>query len=410
MATAKLYDLNAYIKVNEAGVVSCVKSEKPGYEGLYEVISDSTIFAPEGGGQKADRGTFGDADVMDVVKKGNEIVHFTSKELKVGETYTQQIDFDLRFRRMQNHNAEHLLCGIIHKNHGYNNVGFHISEREDRNGRIILETTMDVDGPLTSEDIAAAELEANKAVAENVAVYARIMEPSEAEGIPFRCKTEIEDDIRLVYIEGYDICACCAPCLKSSGEIQVVKVLDYMPHRGGTRITLTAGLDAISDYVMLHDSNREIMRILSSKREECSSAVFSLNDKMTEDKEEINSLKKRIVSLLKKDLERKIYGNNSAFTVFDAGEVDEIQARTLINDTVNIKEGVVLILYAESDKGYRFAAGKNDPSGKYSLVKLASKMRENLNARGGGNEQMIQGNISSDAETLEKWFEMGEIQ
>ena len=77
---------------------------------------------------------------------------------------------------------------------------------------------------------------------------------------------------------------------------------------------------------------------------------------------------------------------------------------------MNIKEGVVLILYAESDKGYRFAAGKNDPSGKYSLVKLASKMRENLNARGGGNEQMIQGNISSDAETLEKWFEMGEIQ
>jgi alanyl-tRNA synthetase len=66
-----------------------------------------TAFFPEGGGQPADTGSLAEARVLDVLEKGGEIRHMTDKPLTAGAVVSGNIDWEQRFRRMQNHSGEH---------------------------------------------------------------------------------------------------------------------------------------------------------------------------------------------------------------------------------------------------------------------------------------------------------------
>ena len=403
MKTKKIFDTDAYIIENKARVLKCTPSEREDYKGLFEVICDSTVFSPEGGGQKADEGFFNDIKVKDVQEIEGEIIHFLEKEVEAGSEVNQSIDFELRKRRMQVHNAEHLICGIIHKRYGYSNVGFHVSESYEEGKLVKVEAVMDVDGVIEPEDLADIEKEANKAIEENVKIFALLPDKEEAKNIDYRSKLDIEENLRLVVIEGYDTCACCAPCLKASGEIGLVKIVDFMVHRQGMRLTLVAGLDAFCDYVGLHDQNKEIMKVLSAKRDECASSVMSQAERLNKAHEEIIGLKKSITELYSISLAQRIDDAKGDYLVFFADSLDEVQARTLINENVAKKDLIILILFDKNENGYKFVAGKND-SVSVSLKDLAAKMREGLSARGGGSEKMIQGSIESDRESIQNFF------
>ena len=406
MKTLKIFDTDAFVDSNEATVTDCKKSNKDGFKDCFEVITDSTIFAPEGGGQKSDEGFFDDVKVTDVQEIDGEIIHFLEKEIKAGTKVLQKIDMNLRMRRMQNHNAEHLICGLIHAKFGYDNVGFHLSELRDDDGNLeSIEAIMDVDGPVSAEDLKEIEMKANVAISENVPIYAILPSPEEAEKISYRSKLDISENLRLVIIDGYDVCACCAPCLDSSAQIQLVKIVDFMPHRGGMRLTLKAGIDAVKDYIALHDDEKGMMKVLSCERGRCAEAAERMNVKLTEAHEETVSLKRQITVMLEKELKNTIRMQESAYTVYFADSIDEIQARTLINDNVKEAQKVIIILFEKNNDTYRFVAGKNDVLTDISLKDLAGRMRENLNARGGGSEQMIQGSVTSDRETIEKFFD-----
>ena len=63
MITEKLYYKDSHIKAFTAKVIDCRKNENG-----FEVILDKTAFFPEGGGQYADTGKIGEADINDVQK------------------------------------------------------------------------------------------------------------------------------------------------------------------------------------------------------------------------------------------------------------------------------------------------------------------------------------------------------
>ncbi|MBP5494987.1 MAG: hypothetical protein J6X97_07800 [Lachnospiraceae bacterium] len=405
MKTLKIFDTDAFKDSNEATVTDCKKSNKEGFEDCFEVITDSTIFAPEGGGQKCDEGFFDDVKVIDVQEIDGEIVHFLEKEINAGTKVLQKIDMNLRMRRMQNHNAEHLICGLIHARFGYDNVGFHLSEIRNDDGSIVsIEAIMDVDGPVSAEAIKEIEMKANVAISENVPIYAILPSAEEAEKISYRSKLDISENLRLVIIDGYDVCACCAPCLDSSAQIQLVKIVDFMPHRGGMRLTLKAGIDAVKDYIALHDDEKSTMKVLSCERGRCAEAAERMNVKLTEAHEDKVSLKRQITVMLEKELKNTIRMQESTYIVYFADSIDEIQARALINDNINEAEKVIIVMFDKTDDGYRFVAGKNEKLTEISLKDLAAKMRDALNARGGGSEQMIQGSIAAGHDTISDYF------
>ena len=108
MQTRKLYYEDSHLKTFRAQVLSC-QPEKDSFV----VILDSTAFYPEGGGQAGDTGVLGGVRVLDTHERGETVAHYCAAPLEPGQTVEGTIDWEARFRRMQQHSGEHIVSGII---------------------------------------------------------------------------------------------------------------------------------------------------------------------------------------------------------------------------------------------------------------------------------------------------------
>ena len=142
--------------------------------------------------------------------------------------------------------------------------------------------TVDFDGVLTEEQLYDVEQEANEAVLRNVPVTISYPSKEELETMDYRSKKEIEGQVRIVTIEGYDSCACCGTHVAKTGEIRLIKILSAQKYKGGVRVTMLSGEKAYADYCLKHINTLGIARLLSVKPEEAWDAVVRLKQKNIE--------------------------------------------------------------------------------------------------------------------------------
>lgn len=377
--TIKMYDIYSYVKEFAATVVSCEEKD-----GFYSVVLDQTAFAPEGGGQGADTGKIEDVNVLDVQIKDEIVYHKTDKPLKAGKRVICEIDWDTRFLRMQNHSAEHLVSGIIHNLYGYNNVGFHLGDSV---------VTLDCDGSLTEEDIRKIELEANKAIYANKKINILFPLADELANYDYRSKLDITENVRLVEIEDYDLCACCAPHVASTGEIGVIKILNFIPYKKGTRMEMVAGLLAFKDYCNLHNSNKSIMNLLSAKRTETAEVVERVYGELNTAKYEN---KKLSAELALSQMEKHIVNDGICIFVKNAS-YDELRScsNTLID------EFAYCYAFSNTDGDnyiYTVASKKN------IVRETVQELNKAFNGKGGGRDFFAQGKITGKKESILEYF------
>ena len=244
--TEKLFYNDSHLSKFTAMVLECEPYEKK--EGCYAVELDRTAFFPEGGGQYADTGKLKDAKVSDVREKNGRILHITDQPFEAGEIVEGEIDWETRFMKMQQHTGEHIVSGIVHARYGFNNVGFHLGTED---------CTMDFDGEISKEALQEIELEANRAVWKNLTIEVSYPSKEELEELDYRSKIEIEGQVRIVSVPGYDICACCAPHVERTGEIGMIKLVNMQRYKGGVRVTMLCGSRAceLGHFIALDDGN-----------------------------------------------------------------------------------------------------------------------------------------------------------
>ncbi len=378
--TVKLYENNAYIKEFQAEVLSCEECKNG-----FLLTLDKTAFFPEGGGQQADSGFINDAKVLDVQEKNGLITHKVEKAFSVGESVKGKIDWDVRFPRMQGHTGEHLVSGIIHSLFGYDNLGFHMSEKT---------MTLDPSGILSDEDIKEIERRANMAVYENKDVTAYYPQPEKLKDIEYRSKLDLVEGVRLVNIDGYDTCACCAPHVKRTGEIGLIKIIDYIQYKGGMRLTMVCGINAFEDYSKLHDSNKELMRLLSASRDKVNEFVVRDHEVIGTQKSEINRLN---AELSKANLDIKETGSTLlGFT--KSASFDDM--RNLVND--NLEKCEKVAFFSEDEKG---AFSYIISSATLDVRDIVKALNEKFSGKGGGRPNYAQGKITGSKEDIISFFE-----
>ena len=64
-------------------------------------------------------------------------------------------------------------------------------------------------------------------VFKNVAVKAVYPTADELKSMEYRSKIDFTDGVRVVVIDGYDSCACCAPHVPETGNIGCFKIVDF---------------------------------------------------------------------------------------------------------------------------------------------------------------------------------------
>ena len=377
--TEKLYDKDSHLKEFTGTVLSCKKTGEK-----YAVTLNQTSFFPEGGGQQSDRGYIGGAYISDVQIKNGEILHFADKPLSVGQAYDCKLDFDFRFRNMQNHSGEHIISGIVHRLYGFNNVGFHLG----------AEMTMDFDGELTRRQLDEIEDLANKAVYENLPVKAFYPTDEELKQLDYRSKLDLKENVRIVEIKGVDVCACCAPHVKATGEIGVIKILDFEKYKGGVRLIVKCGADALRDYREKYKNVLEISNLLSAKQFEVSSAVVRLNEQLSAEKAAAAALKKRLIAEKAAGFEP----DTDKTAVFENGlDIKELQ---LLADALCQKAGGIRGAFSGADGAFSFAIC----GGETALGNFFAKFKAAFNTRGGGRNGIRQGTVCADRAEIEGLF------
>ncbi len=379
--TEKLYYQNAYISSFAANVVDVTPTDKG-----YDVILDKTAFFPEEGGQSSDTGYIGDARVSYVYEKEGVIHHLTDKRPSLGEKQCT-LDFAERFEKMQCHTAEHILCGIIHRLFGLDNVGFHLGEDE---------VTFDVNGVLTREELDRVEIIANNAVFSNWPIETLFPSSDELAKIEYRSKLDITEGVRLVKIAAVDTCACCAPHVASTGEIGLIKILDFMKHRGGTRIWMVAGHRALSDYRARYENIKRISGMLSAPQLETANV---LENYLLESEQVKASLKQARLKIAELEAQSVRATNSSAVFYLPDFTIPELIA---FSNVANKKVGKITVALTGTDGDYKYVISSESVD-----LKLSAKfINYALSGKGGGTSKMIQGSFAATLDEIRKYFEV----
>ena len=379
MKTKKLYDIDAYQTIFEAKVISCTEKEN----GCYEVILDQTLFFPEEGGQTPDKGTLNGIEVLDVQIKDDAIIHMVGQFLEVGAVVNGEIDWQHRFFNMQQHSGEHIFSGLAYKRFGYHNVGFHLSNQI---------VTMDFDGVFTEDEIQEMEWAVNEAIVANVEVKTGYPTKEELTQLEYRSKKEIDGDIRIVEIPGYDMCACCAPHVHRTGEIGMFKIQSVQNHRGGVRISFLCGFRALEEYRKKSKIVTELTNILTTNQETLAENVVKL-------KTQAQSLKTKLDIAKQTNLENKIetIPTEQENVLLFERDIDTPVMRNIVNKLVKKHEGICGVFVGSDEEGYNFIVGSKT----VDCRQVAAKMREELGARGGGSQAMVQGSVIRGMEEIE---------
>ena len=371
--TEKLYYLDSHLFEFEATVLAA-REEKRGWE----IVLDRTAFFPEGGGQPADTGMIGPARVLDVHEREGEIRHLCDRELAPG-VYACAVDREKRLRRMQNHSGEHIFSGLTHQKFGAENVGFHMAADC---------MTIDFDKDLSFEQLSEIEYEANLAVRANIPVRTFYPSPEELKALEYRSKKELTGAVRIVEIAGIDRCACCAPHVNATGEIGAIKLLTAERHRGGVRLSLICGMDALDDYRRKQDSAAAISALLSAKRDEIAPAVERLLESEAKLKERASILGMRCAAM------------RAEAILFDEG-LSEAAARELVNRLTEKTDGVAALFLADGAGQWRYIIG----SRRVDLRSAAKAINAGVSGRGGGRPEMIQGSAAASEKEIASFFE-----
>ena len=425
-----LYNSDAYIREMITNVVN-VKKIQWNDEDVYEFELEKTCFFPEQGGQTSDTGKLYDLDSNEVYEvfhcyiKDDTVYHLArmlSEEGKniLSETrhndkervvkpildlnnsdienaksiplngknientknniheYPQKvhgiINWEERFDKMQNHSGEHLVSGTVHRFFGFDNVGFSLSADN---------CTLDFNGTFKDEDIEFIENTVNRAVFENFETVITFPSSEELEKIEYRSKKELTGEVRIVEYPSYDICACCAPHVKRTGEIGLIKIVSAEHFKGGTRMTIRCGYRALKDFRTKLESCRSISQKLSVPIDEVSSGVEKLFTDLKTARFDLNAKMNAILTLKANEVKK------DELPLIFIESADTNAARATVNAMVKENKGICGIFTGNDEKGYSFIIS----SITIDCNMILNTLNTQLNAKGGGSRTMIQGSI-----------------
>ena len=364
----KIYDSSPLTTGFTAGVTSCIPSEG----GKYSVTLDRTAFFPGGGGQECDTGYIGGARVASVTESGGEIFHLTDTPFDVGTEVKCSVDREKRLSRMASHTGEHIVSALMHRNFGFSNVGFHMGSGD---------VTADFDGVIDAAQLAAVEAGANAVIRENLPVTVSYPDSETLSAMKYRSKLDLTENVRIVSVGDFDRCACCAPHMPETGMIGMLVFTGFQHWRGGIRVHMLCGADAVSFCRAAVDRSDALCRLLSSKPEKLTDSVIRLTEENAALKRAVSDMNAAVSDAVLSGLSR-----TGKPLVLRDGRDDMTALRTLAVSAHAINGAPVCVIGGSG----RFAIAGEDLKAGFAL--LSSR----IPVRGGGSDTLICGSAEGD--------------
>ncbi|NBC30499.1 MAG: hypothetical protein GVY29_10995 [Spirochaetes bacterium] len=374
------------------------------------IVLDRSAFYPEGGGQPADVGTIAGGRVVDVQKRGGEIVHRVRMRSGVatqepgaaasfpqaqGESVSCSVDWEHRFDYMQQHTGQHVISGALMHVGAYPTVSVHQGEEY---------TTIEVGvESIPEDDLQRVEERAIDTVAADAAVRDYVVTDAEVPALDLRRPPKVSGKIRIVEIEGFDRTACGGVHLKRTGEVGWIKLIDTERIRGRVRTVWKIGTRAVRDYRLKTQVTSELTDLLSVQPAEIPERTRSLVSKLSDREWQIQNLRRRIAALVADSLVAESSAAETAGPVL--GRLAEEDADMLRDVAERVVEahGRVVALVAPQESRLLWCIGVTSDRG-FDFNAVRRELLDPIGGKGGGKPPFWQG-IAENPGGVDAFFE-----
>ncbi len=330
------------------------------------IILDRTIFYPERGGQKADRGYINGVKVTDVQEYDKVIIHSLEEEIKAkeGEEVEMTVDTERREILRRHHTATHIInqsCRRILGGYVYQNG----TEKDVDKVHIDI-TYYD---RLSDEQISKIEDLANEIVARNLEITTEILSKTEAEkryGMSIYQGGAIPSaKLRIVKIGDFDVQACGGLHCERTGDIGVIKIIKAERIQDGVvRVWFLAYKPAVL-YIRkikgIVDSLRALWGVGEDEVYKTAERIFSDFKHYKSNYEKSESERLRLLIMTDK---------SKGYSSFKTSLQNVGQVIAIIKDTAKEKNNLKVIVYLERNA----VAFPSQPDVKSELEKRYNKV------------------------------------
>jgi alanyl-tRNA synthetase len=352
------------------------------------VVTDQTLFYPEGGGQPSDTGTLVTAEnilrIDSVIRVGEVILHHISEGVvKRGDHVKGIVDEERRWSLMRHHTATHVML------HASKQVlGAHIHQAGAQKGHESSRLDIRHFKHITPNELKKIEIAANRMIMASQPVDIGIEDRMKAEqkygfalyqgGVP------PGREIRVVKVAG-DIEACAGTHCRNTGEVGVVKIIRVEHIQDGIeRIEFTAGISALYYMQHLEQIVSASADTLSVQQENLPATVTRFFNEWKDQKKEIDRLSQKVVELeMKGMISEKIGGVPVVIRRLDLSP----RELSLLAAAVSEKGGVALLAGSGETVRVVLASG----TGKVNAGEIIGQVCELLGGKGGGKPALAQG-------------------
>lgn len=383
MAKDRLYYDHQDLYDFEAEVIGCDGPFK-GEDGTehWEVRLNPNAFYPESGGQPSDRGKAGSADVIDVreAEDGSVLVLVSAP---VSGRISCSVDSERRFDHMQQHTGQHILSAAFELLFGYETVGFHLGEEY---------CTIDLEAEWLEEAQAdMAEEMANGAVMRDVPVRAAFVDKAQLASYNLRKPPKVEEDIRIVTVEGFDNCPCGGTHVSSTGKIGIIKVTRIDRAKGKVRLEFLCGRRALSDYRRKNRQLASAASALSVHPMELESQIERMLSQLKDSKKQLAEVTSRLMEYdAARVWEEAAEADGSKVISFNAGPGSMDAAKQFAIRLVSHPRTAAAVGASGADNAYLVVARSQDLPSLDASAAFKSVITL-LGGKGGGNPAMAQG-------------------
>ncbi len=367
-------------------------------DGRTALVLDRTVFYPTSGGQvfdtgwleleplESERGRFlPKVRVTEVADaQDGAILHFIEGAVPEGAVRVRGfVDVERRRDHMQQHSGQHLLSAAFVELFQMPTVSFHMGEES---------CTIDLDAKsLSAEQVRKAEARANEIILQDRPVGVQFVSPDKAREMGVRKIPPAErNELRLVEIKDFDLCACGGTHVKSTGQVGSILCRKVEKVKQGFRVEFVCGERAVrtarKDYETLVESgalfSTHVWEVAASIRKvlEENKAAGKTQHKLLEEIAELQAA--RMLAQAK---------TGSTTLIAEVIPDRDLVFVKLLAQKLTQTPGVVALLGAGSGQAALVFAQSPDLTN--DMGALMKEAMAKLGGRGGGNKDLAQGGV-----------------
>ena len=363
-----------------------------------EIVTDTTPFYGESGGQAGDIGALSGPDlevtISETIKDATGLVIHRGKvlsgTLRKGATVVLTVDSHTRNATARNHTATHILHAALR-----HVLGDHVKQA----GSLVAQNRLRFDfthfSQVDLDDLNRIESFVNERIRENHPVHIEEMAAEDAfqTGATALFEEKYGDRVRVVSLAEFSKELCGGTHTRRTGDIGLFKIVGESSIASGVRrIEALTGEKALSSVQRASRVLQDMARLMREKPETITQRVEKLIENQKSLEKQVDRLKAKITSLSTADVLEDIRTINGVKVLARQVTVDSAAALRDLSDQFRdkMKSGIVVLGAVSGSKVLLVVTVTQDLTDRYHAGKLIKRVAALVGGGGGGRPDMAQ--------------------